>query len=150
MAEPTIGDMMKAYAEDATEMAAKQFGEALDFSEDSLKTVEKILDGISKTIPRGFAKVFKPKPSDEQIWQMSKIWGGYIGEVIRKKWGGEWTSETSAHPGAVITLRVLGADIFPPAKVYKRLTNGYEDNIWMYYQVLKADFAKVGNGKATS
>ncbi len=23
---------------------------------------------------------------------------------------------------------------FPPAKVYKRLTNGAEDNVWIYYK----------------
>jgi hypothetical protein len=73
---------------------------------------------------------------------MVKMWGGYVGEVIRRRWGGDWTTETAAQPGPVITLRVLGADIFPPAKVYKRIVNGSEDNVWHYYQILSRDFAR--------
>ncbi len=149
MDKPTISDVMKAYSEDAVDMANKEFGETLDFSEDSLRAVERILDRVSSTIPRGLGRLLKRKPSDEQIWEMSKIWGGYIGEVIRKRWGGEWTLETAAHPGTVITLRVLDADIFPPGRAHKRLTNGSEDNIWDYYRVLRSDFAKTVNDKAT-
>jgi len=146
MNEPTINDMMKAYSEDAVEMGKKMFNKPLDFTEDSLKDVETILENIFKTILKGpLNRLFKSKPSDDKIWQMSKIWGGYLGEVIRRKWGGEWAAETAAHPGAVITLRVLGSDIFPPAKVFKRLTNGSEDNIWIYYQVLKQDFQATSN-----
>jgi hypothetical protein len=28
------------------------------------------------------------------------------------------------------------AAVFPPAKVHTRLTNGSEDNVWFYFQVL--------------
>lgn len=47
--------------------------------------------------------------------------------------------QTPAHPEPVVTLRVLGSDIFPPAKAFKRIINGAEDNIWHYYFVLKHD-----------
>lgn len=75
---------------------------------------------------------------------MSKIWGGYIGEVIRRKWGGNWSTENEAYPGE-LTLKIFDNNIFPPSKVYKRLTNGSGDNIWFYYQVLSDGFAKSKN-----
>lgn len=132
---------MQAYAQDAVDLAREQFQVNLDFSESSLEQVEKILAGLHNSLPRGvLSKLFRRGPSQEQIWEMAKGWGGYVGEVIRQRWGGEWATETAVHPGTVITLHVLGSDIFPPAKVYKRLTNGAEDNIWYYYQVLKQDF----------
>lgn len=143
MSEVTIAVMMQAYAQDAVDFARNQFQIDLDFSENSLEQVDQILAALHNTLPKGrLGKLFKSGPSQEQIGDMAKGWGGYIGEVIRRRWGGEWTTETAAHPGTVITLRVLGYDIFPPAKVYKRLTNGSEDNIWHYYQVIKQDFEK--------
>ena len=134
---------MQVYAQDAVDLAREQFQINLDFSENSLENVEKILASLHNTLPKGVLdKLFRRGPSQDQIWEMSKGWGGYIGEVIRRQWGGEWTTETAANPGTVITLRVSGSDIFPPVKVYKRLTNGAEDNIWHYYQVLKQDFER--------
>lgn len=145
MSEVTITDVMQAYAQDAVDVARERFQATLDFSESSLEKVEEILAHLHNSLPKGMlGKFFGHGPSQEQIWQMAKVWGAYIGEVIRRQWGGEWTTATAAHPGTVITLRVLGADIFPPAKAYKRLVNGAEDNIWHYYQVLKRDFERAG------
>jgi hypothetical protein len=145
MPEATITDAMQAYAQDAVDLASQQFQTNLDFSESSLEQVEEILARLHNSLPKGtFGKLFKRGPSQDQIWQMAKVWGGYIGEVIRRRWGGEWATETASHPGIVITLRVLGMEIFPPAKAYKRLTNGPEDSIGHYYQVLKRDFERVG------
>ncbi|MBN2257698.1 MAG: hypothetical protein JW704_07730 [Anaerolineaceae bacterium] len=141
MSEVTITDMMQAYAQDAVDYAGNQFRVDLDFSENSLEQVEQILATLHNDLPKGaLGKLFKGGPSQEQIRDMAKMWGGYVGEVIRQRWGGEWTTETAAHPGTVITLRVLGYDIFPSAKVHKRLTNGSEDNIWHYYQVIRQNF----------
>ncbi len=143
MPQPTISDVMQAYALDALDLARDRFQANLDFSEGSIEQIEKILAVLHNTLPKGgLGKLLARGPSEDEIWQMAKIWGGYAGEVIRRRWGGEWTTETAAHPGTVITLRVLGSDIFPPAKVYKRLINGEEDNVWHYYLVLKQGFER--------
>ena len=145
MAELTVSDMMRAYAEDCTDLAREQHGLALDYSENSLTQVEGVLDRMHKALPKGpIARLAKRGPSEEQIQTMAKAWGAYLGEVMRRQWDGEWTTETAAQPGDVLTLRVGGTDLFPVAKVYRRLKNGAEDNVWHYYQVLKRDFA--GNG----
>jgi hypothetical protein len=34
-------------------------------------------------------------------------------------------------------LSVLGGDIYPANKVWKRLVDGEGDNVWAYYQMLK-------------
>lgn len=36
--------------------------------------------------------------------------------------------------------------IFPPAKVYKRINNGSEENVWDYYQMVKEDFVEGNHG----
>lgn len=145
MSEIPIASVMQVYAQEAVDVAREQFQMTLDFSENSLEKVEEILAYLHNSLPKGiFGKLSGRRPSQDEIWQMAKVWGGYVGEVIRWHWGGEWITETAAHPGTVITLRVFGTDIFPPAKVYKRLVNGPEDNIWHYYRVLKRGFEQSG------
>jgi len=137
-AEPTINDMMSAYAEDAVEAASQGFGVKLDYSESSIELVEEILGKFYQTIPKGlFARLFKSRPSAEQLNQASKMFGGYIGEVFRRAHGGEWRFNQEIAPGSiVISLCKDDLQIFPPAKVYKRLTNGPEDNVWSYFRVI--------------
>lgn len=130
----TVEDMMRAYSEDAINLG-KQLGKNLDFSEESIQTVEVILEMYHNSLPRrGMLKWIKKSPSDEEIAQVSKIWGGYIGEVIRKYIGGIWIIDNNT-----IILVIGDTQIFPPAKVYKRIKNGKEDNVWHYYQVLKQE-----------
>lgn len=134
---------MQAYAEDAVDLAHEQFETDLDYSEASVQKVEMILATLHNSLPKGWlSRLLRRGPSDENVRQMARIWGGYVGEVMRRQWGGEWVTETEAQPGIVLTLRIGSTDLFPPAKVYKQLINGPADSVWFYYQVLKKDMAK--------
>ena len=57
---------------------AKSFGKNFDFSENSITDLEEILDFYSKDISVS-------KPTDNQIWSMSIIFGSYLGQTILKK-----------------------------------------------------------------
>jgi integrase len=140
--EPSIADVMRAYAEDAVDLAEKNFRKQLDFSPESLKTVEAILQQLHATIPTNFfQRLFRKPPSEKQVLTMAKIFGGYVGETIRKTHGGNW--ELFDMNGAdTVSLRVGEANIFPVAKVYKRIRQGSEENVYAYYQVLANGFAK--------
>lgn len=143
--EPPLDEMIDELAQAAVHLANEHFRINLDFSEESLQQVETILDTYHKALPKGMmlvvGRVLKRAPSDEAVRRMALVWGGYIGEVIRRRWGGEWTTEPNAPVGTALTLRVHEVEIFPPGKAYKRLTNGPEDNVWYYYQVLRRDMA---------
>lgn len=137
-ASVTVEDMMKAYAKDAIDSAHRDFGVHLDLSIGSLQEVEKILGRLYDSKPRGLKKLFQRKTVELDLETLSKVWGGYIGEVIRRNHGGQWRIAEDLYPDTVVyALRVETTDIFPPAKVYKRLTNGPEDDVWFYYCVLK-------------
>jgi hypothetical protein len=121
--------MMVAYAQDAVEHARASSGVALDYSFGSLEDVENILEKLHRSLP--------PEPSGERPTQkdidtVSKMYGGYIGEVFRKVGGGEWQDDASLRKG---DLR-----IWPASKAYKRITNGSEDNVWVYSQVVMKDW----------
>lgn len=139
MQQPTLDDMMHAYALDAVDFAREKFNVTLDFSEGSLKSVEKILNHLHETYGDF---------SDDDMDALTKMFGGYVSEVMKQFYGGHWKLETRAFPGAeVLTFEILGHDLWPHFKAGKRLVNGSEDNIWFYYRVLKQDFEKQRNAQ---
>lgn len=137
---PTANDMMSAYASDAVDYCQQAFGLPLDFSEESIKSIEEVLTRLHASLPRGFlSRLFKRGPSPEQIDTICKMLGGYVGEVMRRHWGGAWKLGSDVAPGQVIVTLELpgGTDVWPQFKVAKRLSNGPEDNVWSYFRVLK-------------
>src|SRR6186997_149771 len=115
-----VNDMMEAYAEDAVDYA-KQLKKSLDYSEESIRQVEDICTMLYNAIPKSFlGKLIKKSPSEETIIQMSKMLGGYIGEVMKKHYGGNWDVEDFMNQGNTILINIGELKTFPVGKVYKR------------------------------
>jgi hypothetical protein len=118
--------MTAAYAEQAV-AAARKFQSRLDYSENSLMELETILARLAGEMPL------------DDMSETCKIWGSYLGEVVRRRFGGEWSIET--YPGrqfATLTLNVNGNKLFPSIKVHRRLTEGDGDNVWSFYKMVKS------------
>ena len=123
--------MAAAYAQKAVQ-AARGFTAELDYSESSLVRLETILDQLSRVMP-------SPQSSGDDLSEMCKTWGSYFGEVVRRRFGGEWSIET--YPGkqfATLTLSIYGNKIFPSMKVHRRLAQGASENVWSFYKMIKA------------
>ena len=103
--------MFKGYALDAVDFTKQNFGKQLDFSEDSIKDVEECLGELSKT--RG-----QYKPSNEQILMTAKMYAGYIGQVIKLKWGGEWRDENQYAFENGPAMKVKEQHIFLVSKIF--------------------------------
>jgi hypothetical protein len=120
----SLADMMSAYAEEAVRLAWSEHRQRLDLSESSVDRLEKILDG----------------QSTEDLEFQTRLWGSYFGEVIRRRFAGEW--EFSQYPGggvaAVPTLLVRGSRLYPLVKVYRRLTLGEAENLPAFYKMVTA------------
>jgi len=140
--QPTITDMMVAYAMDAVDHAQKAFGRNLDYSLASVEAVEEVLAAMYEAKPKGLlGRLFKARPSPEVMWSFAKMYGGYVGEVLRRHRGGDWFVDEEIVPGQkTLGLRKGDHRIWPPAKVGKRLVNGPEDNVWHYLQVVSRDW----------
>jgi hypothetical protein len=126
----SVEAMAHAYAEQAI-MIGREFHVQLDYSENSLMEVETILSQLSQEMPAN-------QPSADDVSEMCKMWGSYLGEVVRRRFGGEWSIET--YPGkqfATLTLSVNGNKLFPSMKVHRRLTEGDSDNVWSFYKMVK-------------
>jgi hypothetical protein len=142
----TVADMMRDFANAAVEMA-RELNVTLDYSEESLQAVEQILAQLHNELRGGTAAVRSLDhppltPSSAEMAEVSKLWGSYFGEVVRRRWGGDWSIES--YPGgnfATLTLTVAGGKMFPSMKVYRRLTEGAQDNVWDFYQQVRKKLA---------
>lgn len=124
----SLAEMMTAYAEEAVLLAWKDHRRRLDFSESSVDVLEEILDG----------------QSSEDLEFQTRLWGSYFGEVIRRRFTGEW--ELTQYPGGgvalVPTLVVGGGRLYPLMKVYRRLTLGGGESVSAFYSMVSARLNK--------
>jgi hypothetical protein len=118
----SLAAMMSAYAEEAVRIAWDDHRRRLDLSASSVDVLEQILDG----------------QSTEDLEFQTRLWGSYFGEVLRRRFAGEW--ELSHYPGggvsAVPTLVVRGSRLYPLMKVYRRLTMGNGENLSVFYEMV--------------
>ncbi len=66
-----------------------------------------------------------------------RLWGSYLGEVLRRRYAGSW--EMTPYPGgmaAVPAVDVRGSRLFPLMKVYRRLTMGEEEDLRSFYAMV--------------
>lgn len=136
-----VGHLMAAYSADAVQLASRM-GYELDYTGESLLAVEEILEKYHRDLPKGWKRLFRRTPTEEQISQVSKMWGGYVGEVMRRELGGEWGMSSSFENA--ISLIINTTEIYPPAKVNKRILNGNEDNIYLFFRVMKQQIPNGG------
>jgi hypothetical protein len=132
----SVSAMAAAYADKAV-VIAREFNAKLDYSENSLMELESILAQLAGDLPPG-------GPSSDDMTEMCKMWGSYFGEVVRRRFGGDWSIDT--YPGkqfATLTLTVAGNKLFPSMKIHRRLTAGEGDNLWSFYKMVKAKLETV-------
>ena len=124
----SLAEMMTAYAEEAVLLAWKDHRRRLDLSESSVDVLEQILDG----------------QSSEDLEFQTRLWGSYFGEVLRRRFGGEW--ELTQYPGGAValvpTLVVGGGRLYPLTKVYRRLTLGAGESVSTFYSMVSARLNK--------
>ena len=134
-------DMVKCiysgYALDAVDFVRDNYGQKLDFSDESVKIVEAALTDL-------YDDMATAKPSEEQIETMAKMFGGYIGAVMVEGHGWHWKS-TGQNELDYPMITVVDGDYhyLVVAKAYKRLINGPEDNVWDAFYIILNKLSKI-------
>lgn len=117
----TVEAMVGAYSEEAIRVAWRQHRKVLDFSEQSIDTLEEILSGQAAV----------------DLEYQTRTWGSYFGEVLRQRLGGDWA--LAQYPGltsVIPALEVRGSKLFPSMKVYRRLTIGKSESLTGFYRMV--------------
>lgn len=128
--DDAIEDSVQKHSKTAVDYA-KSFQKKFDYSPDSIKDLEEILDYYSKDISAS-------QPTENQIWSMAIIFGSYLGEVMLQNGLGEKGFRWGKDDNSDIPLLSdqSGNFITPNDKVYKRLVNGAEDNVVSFYDII--------------
>jgi hypothetical protein len=127
---PDLASMMEGYAQGAVEAAKKDYRKALDFSAESVDILDEILVMVSES-------------PDHDVDYEVRLWGAYLGEIIRQRYAGGW--EMTQYPGgtnAVPAVDVRGSRLFPLMKVYRRLTMGEEEDLRSFYAMVTERLGK--------
>jgi hypothetical protein len=127
--DPELSDLAESLAVDALEIAKTDFDATLDWSEESVKTVESILAELHDE----FAE---ERPDEETLTAYAERFGSYVGEVLRRHHGGEWglvKMEGNEFPG--VANQQFGLS-WPWMQVHRRLTEGEEFDVAGYYKRL--------------
>jgi hypothetical protein len=121
---PDLGTMMEGYAQAAAALADREFQQRLDFTAESIEGLDEILVTVGES------------PELDLDFQV-RLWGSYLGEVLRQRYAGTW--EMTPYPGgevAVPAVEVKGSRVFPLMKVYRRLTEGEEEDLSAFFAMV--------------
>ncbi len=124
-----LAGLLVVQSQTAVQNARIKWTESLDFTPDSLEAIERMLGKM-----HNLAKFAAPGegPSDDQIAAAAKLWGIYVGEVIRRHYGGQWSLDGDG----VLALSVGEAQVFPVGKARKRIVDGPAENIRYYFSAM--------------
>jgi hypothetical protein len=98
-------------------------------------------------IPRTTVKKLLGKGlSHEEVNEFSKMWGGYVGETIRRKWGGNWKSRMREDGHPQISIDLMGHRYHPVDECRRRILEGRphgKGGVMDLYQQVIEDLAAV-------
>ena len=120
-----VDDAIKAAVLEAQKFTRKHLVVELDFSPHSLRELEGQCDAVEYAIRGG--------KSPENIELLTRIWGAYLGEVLRRHIGGEWARESDDDPNRLV-LRTEHETLCPHEQVRQRLLGGPKHSLWDYFE----------------
>jgi hypothetical protein len=127
---PDLDTMMTVYAAAAVDMAQEQYRQRLDYDSGSMVAFEAVLSELAEKRELDY---------DFEV----KLWGSYLGEVLRRRYNGRW--EMTQYPGgvaAVPAVEVRGSRLFPLMKVYRRITMGDAESIAAFFDMVTERLGK--------
>ena len=127
---PDLDTMMAAYAASAVEAAREDYRQRLDYNSESMVAFEAVLSELAEKRELDY---------DFEV----KLWGSYLGEVLRRRYAGTW--EMTQYPGgvaAVPAIEVRGSRLFPLMKVYRRITMGDAESIAAFFDMVTERLGK--------
>lgn len=122
---------MPALASEAVQFAAAR-NVSLDYTTSSVESVESLLSQLHALRSSG-------NLTDDDLNLRAHQFGAYIGEVLRRRYGGEWKTDHEVAGPKSFPFHWKDGQSFPVGWCGKRMLNGTEDNVWFKFQVVTSD-----------
>ena len=117
--------------------AKVSYGIDLDFTPESVRLVEQILEDIHDKNGKGlWRRLLGRGLSGDAAAKLARMYGSYVGESLLRTWGGRWEKDHAVAGAGSYPIFCRGNESFPLGWCYKRLMNGPEDNVWHKVLVL--------------
>jgi hypothetical protein len=122
----TLDEEMKSHALEAQRFSRKHLVLELDFSEASIQELESQCASIEYALRGG--------KSPENVELLSRIWGAYIGESLRRATGAAWVEEVEGESRRIGLQGSGGQRVHPHEQVRKRLTDTAAQDLTAYFR----------------
>ena len=122
----TLGDEMKAHALEAQRFSRKHLVLELDFSEASVKELENQADSVTYALRGG--------KTPENVAMLTRLWGAYLGESLRKATGAEWVEELAGQVRRIGLKTGSNPAVHPHEQVHQRLIGTASYNLLSFFQ----------------
>lgn len=119
-------EFVESVAENVPRMCKKLFNVELDFSINSVELLEEII----VSFPQGDSSAMIEKLNEPLV-----AIGCFVGEVIRRNFGGNWL-DTTAINGFPIGIKLGKTYLNPVDKIIRRYKEGHEHNLADYVQLV--------------
>ena len=127
MTQEEITQLMADSAQSAIETTMEEFGVTLDSSD---KSVELIDDVILSWLGK-----YKDQALEENaVFTICNIYGAYLGEIFRKKVGGNWSYDESNLDAPYVVVQYAGNSYAFAGICYQRLVNDSQISISNYFE----------------
>ena len=127
--------MAQAYAADAAHAARDCLQITLDYSIESLRSFDQLLERYRPIWAECAEAVAEGKVDGPMIDGFpfpSAMWGYYVGEVLRRKCGGEWVQSDKPNPYGSLELLVKGRRVSPVDAVTQWFETSGAVSVWTF------------------
>lgn len=120
---------MQAVAAGAVKRARDEQKIELDYSPASIEGIEAMLGELHN-------RHLQNPMEEKEIGTLSRRWGAYIGEVMKRMRPGKWHRDSeTVGAGTMPVIFEDRLEAFPCAWAYKRIADGPEDNVVLKFKV---------------
>jgi hypothetical protein len=127
MTSSELAELMTDCAQNAVLTTADEFKVDLDGSEQSIQLVD---DVILSWLEKYKSQVLEA----DAVFTLCNIYGAYVGEIFRKKVGGDWNYDESNPDAPYVVLNYAGSSYAFAGVCYQRLVNDSQVSLKHYFE----------------
>jgi hypothetical protein len=136
-----VNPQMQKLADNAVTAARDRFDLSLDYSENSLQQLETILGKIDDRYKQAPGS---GKSTNIPIENTVRIWGSYLGEVIRRSLGGDWIVDEKA-----VYIQLGNRKLSPLGQVRSRIIEGPLFDVDRFFHRIKSEIQSNFDNQST-
>jgi hypothetical protein len=122
-----LTELMTDSAQNAVSTTQEEFNLSLDYSDASLEIVDEVILGW-------LARYRGQALEESAVFTLCNIYGAYVGEIFRRKIGGNWSYDASDPDAPYVVLEYAGNSYAFAGICYQRLVVDSQISVKSYFE----------------